>query len=321
MMESEVLGQKAPLFGRRTGQLQVQPFPFSELSSIYPGKTFEERLAYWAALGGTPLYLMKFDVGRPFLENVELFILRKGELLYEEVEFLLREELKEPRNYFAILRAIALGKRKLGEIINETGLPANVLTKYLAVLRELRIVRKEVPVTELQPEKSKRGLYTIADNFFKFWFRFVFLNKSLLEEGETDLVLKKTKAELPGFLAAAYEEVLPQVLRQSPTRLRFPHAGRWWLGNEEIDLVALDPERRAILFGEAKWSTRPVGTDVFEALVTKSERVDWRKGERRDRFALFSRSGFTPAMTRLAREGGVFLFHGETLLPRRGSSR
>jgi AAA+ ATPase superfamily predicted ATPase len=168
MMESEVLGQKAPLYGRRTGQLNVLPFSFIELATMFPDKSFEERLSYWGALDGIPMYLTKFDPAQPFLENVRQFMLTKVELLYDEVEFIIRQELNEPRNYFSILRAIALGKRKMGEIVNETTLPKNILTKYLSVLRELRLVTKEVPVTELQPEKSKRGFYTITDNYFTF---------------------------------------------------------------------------------------------------------------------------------------------------------
>jgi AAA+ ATPase superfamily predicted ATPase len=318
MMESQVLGQKAPLYGRRTGQMNIQPFSFKELPAMLPKKRFEERLSYWAVLGGIPLYLAKFDSQKSFFENVRRSILTKGELLYEEVEFILREELKEPRNYFSILRAIALGKRKMGEIVNETGLAKNIVTKYLAVLRDLHIADKEIPVTEIHPEKSKQGLYSIADNFFKFWFRFVFLNRSLLEEGQTDFVLKKIQKEFPQFLSTAYEEILPDIVRRavqkSPLPLYFPHAGRWWQGNQEIDLIALNPEEKTILFGEAKWTTRLVGTNIFEELVARSELVEWQKKKRKPYFALFSKRGFTPAMIKLAKERGVFLFHGETLM-------
>jgi hypothetical protein len=318
MMESQVLEQKAPLYGRRTGQLNVQRFSFKELLAMFAEKTFEERLSYWGAAGGIPLYLSKFDPALPFFDNIRKFILTKGELLYEEVEFILREELKEPRNYFSILRAIALGKRKLGEIVNETGLPKNVLTKYLSVLRDLRIVSKDVPITEVQPEKSKRGLYSIADNFFKFWFRFVFPNKSLLEEGQIDLVVNKIQDQWPQFLGSIYEEILPDILKQSfqtgQLSLYFPQAGRWWLGSHEIDLVALNSEQKTILFGEAKWTTKPVGTNILEELIAKSELVEWQKKKYRPCFALFCKSGFTPAMIDLARERGVFLFHGETFV-------
>jgi hypothetical protein len=318
MMESQVLGQKAPLYGRRTGQMNIQPFSFKELLAMLPQKRFEERLSYWAVLGGIPLYLKKFDPQNSFFDNVRRFILTKGELLYEEVEFILREELKEPRNYFSILRAIALGKRKMAEIVNETGLAKNILTKYLAVLRDLRIASKEIPVTESQPEKSKQGLYSITDNFFKFWFRFVFLNKSLLEEGQTTLVLKKIQADFAHFLAAAYEEIIPEILKhalqEKEDHLYFPHAGRWWQGNQEIDLVALNPETKTILFGEAKWTNKPAGTNIYEELVAKSELVEWKKKVRQAHFALFSKSGFTPAMLKLAKDKNVFLFHGENLL-------
>jgi AAA+ ATPase superfamily predicted ATPase len=285
---------------------------------MFPDQSFAERLAYWSTLGGTPLYLLKLEPRRSYFENVRRLLLSPGEILFEEAEWILRQELKEPRTYFAILRAIALGKRKLSEIVNETGLPPNVVSKYLAVLRELRLARKEVPATELQPEKSKRGLYGITDHYFRFWFRWVFPNRSLLEEGQARLVLQKIRGGLSQWLSAAYEDLLPDILRSAAGKLprdwRFPHAGRWWSRTDEIDLVALDPEARTILFGEAKWTRKPVGTNVLEALAAKAERVDWHRGERRERFALFSRAGFTPDLMRLAKERAVLLFHGENLV-------
>jgi len=97
MMEKTVLSYKAPLYGRRTGQFLIKPFGFKELREFFPSKSFEEILSVYSVVGGTPLYLNKFQ-GKNYLDAVEKEILRKGEPLYEEVEFLLREELKEPRN-------------------------------------------------------------------------------------------------------------------------------------------------------------------------------------------------------------------------------
>ena len=120
MMEKTLLVYKAPLYGRRTGQLLLKPFQFKEVMEMFPDKSFEEVLSLYSIVGGTPLYLNKF-IGKGYVEVVKNEILQKGQPLYEEVEFLLREELKEPRNYFVILEALSLGKRKLSEIINETG--------------------------------------------------------------------------------------------------------------------------------------------------------------------------------------------------------
>jgi len=318
MMESEVLSQRSPLYGRRTGQLHITPMSFTEIQGFFPNYSFEERVILYGIAGGTPYYLSLLDPELSPLDNVRKYLLTKGEFLHEEVEFLLREELKEPRNYFTILRALALGKRKLSEIINETGLEKNIATKYLSVLRNLYIVTKEVPVTERVPEKSKKGLYRIEDHFFNFWFRYVFMNRGLIEEGECDEVMRLIRRDLHLYIGPVYEDIAQQILRTMMAKgdlpFRLPYAGRWWEKNEEIDLVAFHPETKEILFGECKWSHRPVGENIYHDLVRKAEAVDWERGGRKEYYMLFSKSGFTPRMAQLAREKGIFLVSGEGLL-------
>jgi AAA+ ATPase superfamily predicted ATPase len=221
MMERTALHYKAPLYGRRTGQLLVQPFKFKELRKLFPKASFEERLTIYSMVGGTPLYLNKFREGVP-VEVMKSEILKKGEPLYEEVEFLLREELNEPRNYFVILEAISLGKHKLSELINETGLDKGTVSRYIAILEDLGITKKEIPVTEKIPEKSLKGIYRIEDNFFNFWFRFVFRNRSLLEENKIDEVASKIKAALPELLARNYERIAPEILAESISKYKMP---------------------------------------------------------------------------------------------------
>lgn len=317
MMERSVLHYKAPLYGRRTGQLLIQPFKFKELRELFPKASFEDRLAIYAIVGGTPLYLNKFQ-GRNPMEVIREEILRKGEPLYEEVEFLLREELKEPRNYFVILEALSLGKHKLSALINETGLDKGTVSRYVAILEDLGITQKEIPVTEKIPEKSRKGIYRIEDNFFNFWFRFIFRNRSLLEENKIDEVASKIRQALPELLARNYERIAPEILRGSLLEKKLPFEfesyGRWWDRNEEIDFVALNRSNQTILFGEVKWSNKPVGTNIYEDLKAKAEKVEWGKQTRKEYFALFSKGGFTSDMLKKSREEKIFLFHNDKLI-------
>src|SRR3989338_9050500 len=147
-------------------------------------------------VGGTIAYLKNFEGNRSIWRVVEEKILQKDQFLYEEVELLLREELKEPRNYFAILLALSLGKTKLSEIINETGFDKGTASGYLSILNSLSITEKEIPVTEKIPEKSRKGIYRISDNFFNFWFRFVFRNRNEIEEGKTGKVISLIKQSI-----------------------------------------------------------------------------------------------------------------------------
>lgn len=317
MMEKTVLFYKSPLYGRRTGQFLIKPFSFREVKEVFADKSFEEILSIYSIAGGTPLYLDKF-CGKNYLNVVKEEILKKGQPLYEEIEFLLREELKEPRNYFVILEALSLGKHKLSEVINETGFDKGTVSRYLAILDSLQITRKEIPITERMPEKSRRGIYTIDDNFFNFWFRFVFRNRALLEENRINEVASKIKEAMPALLAKNYERIsgevlLNTVLKRRPA-LKFEICGRWWNRNEEIDLVAVNRQTNEILFGEVKWSNKPIGINIYKDLKERARKVEWGKKNRRQYFCLFSKSGFTKDMIKLAKEEKAYLFHKDSLI-------
>jgi AAA+ ATPase superfamily predicted ATPase len=310
MMESETLAHRAPLYGRRTGDLLVRPLDFTGVRQFLPKRRpFTQAVEVYAVLGGMPGYLRQFDSGADLLDNIREQILTPGAFLFREVDFLLKEELREPRNYLAILRAISQGRRKFGEIANDTGLAKNVLYKYLHVLEDLQLVERDVPITEKTPQKSRRSLYGLQDPFVTFWFACGYPYVSDLELGETRSALRRARELLPHLLGRAYERIARETLRRGKG-LPFPlhRVGRWWDDQVEIDVVGINDEANAILFGEVKWSERPIGTDIYRALTEKARSVTWGKTGRREAFALFSRTGFTPEMRRVARQEDVFLF-------------
>jgi uncharacterized protein len=319
MMEREVLFQKAPLYGRRTGELELGEMSFNTLKECFSAKKLDELVAIYGVMGAVPAYLEKLDPAKSIFENIEELVLTKGTFLYSEVEYLLREELREPRNYFVILRAISQGKRKLSEIINDTGFEKSFVSKYLEILRTLRLVEKEVPITEKYPEKSKSGLYRLHDRFIEFWFKFVFPNRSKLEIGRSGEVLRTIKADFDRHLSFAFEYICREYCLDLAANgnIRFSSIGRWWLRNEEIDIVALDEERAEIYLGEVKWSRKPVGIDILERLREKAQLVEWKgsplKGKiRQVHYMLFSRSGFTDALLARARDESVLLISGKS---------
>ena len=311
MMEREALTYGAPLYGRRTGQLLVLPLSFADFSRFLPNRSFDRRLEFFAMTGGIPAYAKqlnkKLSPRQNFLEN----ILEPETYLYNDAGFILKEETREPRQYFSILRAIALGKHKLGEIVNETGIEKTSLHKYLYYLEELRIIQKRFPVTEKNFEKSRQGLYYLADNYFSFWFDMIFPYRSELVLGNKRPALNRFDEAFVHHTATAYEQISGEILRRFQDDLfLFSRVGRWWHNNEEIDLVALGDSGQDVLFAEVKWSTKKVGTDIYQQLKDKSQSV--AENYRRRQYALFSRSGFTAAMKKLAREEKILLIHGET---------
>lgn len=311
MMERETLEARAPLYGRRTGQLRLSPLPFPAVREFVPGYGFEDAVRTYAVFGGIPQYLQMLDPSQPVLANIRDSVLGPGAPLRDEVEFLLRQELVEVRIYFGILAAIAAGREKLGEIVNATHLPQGNVSKYLGVLQSLGLVVREVPVSEPTPEKSKRGLYRIADPFVRFWFRHVRRAWSRLEAGQVAAVLREVEADLDALAAATYEGLCRALVAAGSVGPGpWDRVGRWWNRFDEIDVVAYG-EKGRLLAGEAKWSRRAVGTNILADLQEKVVRSGLATGASRVTFALFSRSGFTAAMKTAARvRKDVVLVHG-----------
>ncbi len=262
MMESEALIYKAPLFGRRTAQYFIQPMSFAESKQFFPKIRFEDFARIFSVTGGMPAYLLQFDRSLSLEANIKQNILNRTNYLYNEVEFILKEELREPKNYLSILKAIAFGKAKFGEIVNETGMEKNVLNKYLDTLTKLHLIKKEVPVTESKPHKSRKGIYKIADNFFRFWFYYIFPYKSSLEMGNSDEVMKEMGKSFINIEAATYETICQEVLWQLRAKIfSFERIGRWWEKEQEIDVGGLNEQTRKNSLGDGKGAKNEVGRD------------------------------------------------------------
>jgi AAA+ ATPase superfamily predicted ATPase len=303
MMEETVLGYQAPLYGRRTAQYLLEPLQFKDARLFYPAWNREDQVRAFAIYGGTPAYLHTIQPDHSLADNILEGILSRGAFLYDEVRFVLQQELREPRNYFAILQAISAGKSRLNEIKLATGIEG--ATAYLDTLQQLYLVERSVPVTETQPHKSRMGLYRLKDHYLRFWFRYVHPNRSQLERGAARMILETlVLPQMDAFASLAFEEVCQQFLWQSGLSGGLPfiptHIGNWWNANQEIDLIVLG-EENAILV-ECKWANKPVGTDILANLENKTPLVKSDLGARMVRYALCSRSGFTPQMIRDARQ-------------------
>lgn len=296
-MESEVLGHESPLYGRRTGQIDLQPFSFAQAREVITYDVADAIRSY-SVTGGTPMYLTLFDYEQSLAENVRSRILSPTAVLYNEPEFLLRTELRNPGRYMSILEAVALGHTTPNEMAGATGIDSGPLSKYLQRLRRLRLLDREVPVTA-SAKKSKRSRYHVADEFLRFWFRYVEPNRSSIEEAPDVVFEGRIGPDLPVHVATTFEDVCREATWEAIRRGEFdPYAevGRWWYGEDEIDLVGLAPDDDRILFAECKWTTEPVGHGLVEQLRAKAENVRWGSGARDERFALFSRSGFVEGL-------------------------
>jgi len=303
MMEKHTLNYGSPLYGRRTGQLKIKQIDFSYYGEFYGNMTYRNLIEHYAITGGIPRYIELFIGSGNLFSKIDRLILKRDSMLYEEPEFLLKHETDEIGNYLSIIKSIAAGNHRLSKISDDIGVKQTSLPKYLKTLADLDIIEREVPVTERNPEKRKTSLYQIKDNFLRFWFRFVYQERARLELGQTDLVLKKIKENFTdNHVAFIYENVCRSELWELNRReiLSFNKIGRWWNNKEEIDIVAIDDDKNEIIFAECKYRTKPTDTNVFYELHRKSKDVLWNNDCRKEKFIIFSISGFTEQMIELS---------------------
>lgn len=300
-MEKEVLGSKSPLFGRRTAQLHMKPFNYQTSSKFLNGFSNEEKLELYGAFGGTPLYLQQINNNESFEENIKRSYLKVTSYLYEEALLLLRQEVQEPGVYSAIIEAIASGYTKANEISTKIGEDSAKCLKYIKTLCELGILHKETPFGE--KETSRKTIYGISDFMFRFWYRYVFANRTLIETGAQQAVwLKKIEPDYNGYMGLVFEKVCADYLSDKNAKgelpILFTSIGRWWgtnpvtHGQEEIDLVAND--RKDYIFGECKWRNEKLDLSILRELKTKAD--IFSKNRNNTFYFLFSKSGFTDAV-------------------------
>jgi len=314
-MENQVLGYQSPLYGRRTAQFKIQPFSFFESMRFYQNYNAYDNAIVYGITGGIPQYLAQIDDKKTLRENIINNFFEPSSYLYEEPSNLLKQELREPQTYNEIITAIATGSSRLNEISTKTGLDTAVCCKYLTSLISLGIVKKERPILE---EKSKKTIYRLQDNMFRFWYRFVPQNVSLIHSGAGAKVYDIIEKYIPHYMGEVFEEICKQYMWVENLAERLPFyfrdAGRWWGPNpikkseQEIDILAYS-ETQAI-FCECKWSNQLVGQDVLDGLIEKSMMFNYKDKY----YFLFSKTGYTAECIKNAGENIRLIIFDEIFL-------
>ena len=305
MMESQTLAYGSPLYGRRTAQIRLKQIPFGCYHGFFPNKSRKELIEMYSVTGGVPKYIELFSESEDIYSAIQKCVLNRSGFLYDEPHFLLQQEVSEVGSYFSIIKAIAAGNSKLSAISSILEIKSTSLTKYLKTLIDLDILEREVPITEENPEKSKKGLYKIKDNYLRFWFAFVYPNMSFIESGHSRIVMNKIKKSLvKNHISFVYEDVCKERMwelnAEDAWPFHFTKLGRYWDSKDEIDIVALDPEGKNLILGECKYWTEPVGLGVLHDLEAKTDSVAWEQKNRKVWYVLFSASGFTDELKALA---------------------
>ena len=315
-MEDHVLAYKAPLYGRRTAQVKIKPFEFFEACRYFQKLSGEDKALAYGIVGGTPQYLMQLNDNLSIEDNIKNTHLNPASSIFEEPNNLLKQEVREPAIYNAVITAIATGSSKMNEISNKIDEDTSVCATYIKNLMTLGIVKKESPYGE---KSSRKTIYSIEDNMFRFWYRFVPENISVISRGATNLAYSRIAPELPSYMGGVFEDICKQylwkLLLEGKCAVNFSDIGRWWGANpktksqEEIDIMGTDKD--TALFAECKWTNEKVNLGVLETLVERSTLFSYKKTH----FYLFAKTGFTKGCIDRANEmGNVTLVTYEDML-------
>lgn len=305
-MEDNVLAYKAPLYGRRTAQMKILPFDFEEACRFFKNFSAEDKALIYGIVGGTPQYLLQMNDKLSIEDNIKNTYLNPTSFLYEEPTNLLKQEVREPAIYTAIITAIATGASRMSEIATKVGEDTNVCTSYIKNLMNLGIVQKETPYGE---KNSRKTIYYIKDNMFRFWYRFVLDNNSIIMRGATDRVYKRIEPYLSDYMGKVFEDICTQYLWKQlldeKCPVEFSSLGRWW-GNDPtekkqtgIDIMG-EQDKDTALFAECKWTNEKVDRGVLETLIKRSKLFSYTNVH----YYLFSKSGFTKGCIEKAEEMG-----------------
>jgi AAA+ ATPase superfamily predicted ATPase len=311
LMEEQTLSYSSPLYGRRTGQIKLGQIKFRNYHEFFLGKERKELIKYYSVTGGVPKYIELFDDSNDIFSAIEKNVLSPQSFLYEEPVFLLQKEVTEIGSYFSIIKTIAAGNHKLSKISASLGVKQTNLSTYLKTLIDLDIVEREIPITEENPLKSKRGHYIIKDNFILFWFKFIYPYKSFIEQGNTEVILDKIKKNIMhSHISYVYEDVCIETMwefnKENTWGFNFNRAGRWWNNTTEIDIVAYDSNRTNVIYGECKFTEKPMDVDVYYELVKKAKEVNLSSNAS-EHFILFSINGFSDQLVKLAKENPTII--------------
>lgn len=312
MMKKHALAYDSPLYGRRTAQIRLMPLQFTDVYAVQ-NLSFEQAVEQYAITGGVPKYMEFFQSDEPLVEQIRRVVLSKNGFLYEEPDFLLNEEVQTPINYFSVLKAISDGNHKLSKIDMTMEQDTSAITPYLKTLIDLGFVIKNVPITEKNPERSRKSLYYVSDNFIRFWFRYVYPFKGELELDNQQIVLDEMGKDFKQkFVAFAYESICRNIFAElcrkgqidfAPSRI-----GSYWRndneGDTEIDVAAVDHQHKRLFLGECKYHAKPVDVAIYAALQEKGQSKELTAAFRGYKivYGLFSKSGFTDRLVEMAAE-------------------
>lgn len=310
MIQKITSSKAGALYGRGT-KIKIPPFKYADFRLMFKELNEEEKILTYSVFGGTPYYLEKVKKTKgDVYQKINELVINKGSELIEEPKNLLEyENIRVHAKYNTILSAISAGKETMKEIEDFAKINSNQMSPYLNKLDNLLdLVGRRDPILG----KEKLGRYYIKDNFFKFWYKFIFPNQTPLNLRNTKFVLDLIKQNLNSYVGRIFEDIVKELIILYNTKeikglkLNFENIGSWWDRNSnEIDIFAYNLKEKTFLIGEVKWTNSQLDLDVIEELERKSKYLHYGGIYN---FLFVSKSGFTEkALKKMQDMGAIYL--------------
>ena len=267
-----MLGPGGALRGRPTWAKRLDPLTAPGARVFLPRLSATAFLDAFAACGGYPLHLRRWDPEVSTEANLLRLGATPGGLLFEDALGILREELPDVGGYPRILAAIGRGRTRQSEIADEA---AQRIEHPLEVLVRAGFVRRSVP---LGAPRRARPIYEIDDPYLAFWFSVLYSDAAQVGGGQGRAVLRRRREQWQKHLGWVFEELARQHAAQLVVSGDLPEdlvVGRWWSTSGpavEVDVMGMRGGR-TVLLGEAKYQERPLGQREVARLLAKAAAV------------------------------------------------
>ena len=202
-MEDILNNRNDPLYQRATFQIHLEKMPFGEARSFVKDRPIEEQISYLGLFGSHPYYLGMIDHAANFQENLERLLYSKYGTLADAPEKVMPVGVSEENMYNSLIQAVAKGKRFSKYIAEAVGVESNYAAKYLTSLVDMQILEKR----ESFIRNRKTNYYVVADNLLRFWYRFIFDQRDVIQNGLGHILFLEDHEGIRDFIAREFDSV------------------------------------------------------------------------------------------------------------------
>ncbi len=287
----------APLFGRFSEVMRLQPFDYYDTARFFPSKTPEENMELYSIFGGIPFYLVQIDESLTVEENAKRLLIPEGSLLEGEIRLQLKAELSKEENANLVLEKIANGIGKYSDIANSFQGSSGNISPILNKLAGMGLIEKDSPMNA--PSSKKQHRYVICDNLLDFYYSYLFKETSARSiMSPDDFWNSKIKEKLSvEYLPRKFEQIAKEYLirenRAGHIEPPFSSIGRYIYHNKEnrkngeFDVVTED--EIGFTAYECKYKKERIGMEAVNEEKWQAENL----GLKFYRFGFFSKCGFS----------------------------